>query len=165
MNDSKLDGKNYEKISEFTTSLRSLLQEVMFLQMGSVRDNGLTVPKFFLLKFLNYHGERKTSDISQLLGISLPTVSEILNSIESDRLIERVHDEKDRRVVMVRLTDQGRAFVKNIESRNQTLIERSLSRMPDHDLDAMLDFLRELTVLIHNSVEKKIQRQGDQDGN
>ena len=56
MNDSKLDGKNYEKISEFTTSLRSLLQEVMFLQMGSVRDNGLTVPKFFLLKFLNCLG-------------------------------------------------------------------------------------------------------------
>jgi hypothetical protein len=64
MNNSNEGSQHGSIISEFTKSLRTLLQEIMFLQMGSLRTRGITIPKFFLMKFLYYHGKRKTSEIS-----------------------------------------------------------------------------------------------------
>ncbi len=161
MTDSKQDSLNEVKISEFTRSLRTLLQEIMFLQMGSLRSRGITIPKFFLMKFLYYHGKRKTSEISELLGISLPAVSEILNSMESEKLIFRTHDETDRRVVVVELSSEGKVLVLNLENHNQCLIEQALKSMPIENFEVAINFLGKLTLFLHDSVELKIKKQGE----
>ncbi len=164
MTDSKQDNLNEVKISEFTKSLRTLLQEIMFLQMGYLRSRGITIPKFFLMKFLYYHGNRKTSEISELMGISLPAVSEILNSMESENLILRTHDESDRRVVVVELSGEGKTLVSSLEIHNQKLIEEALESMPVENFEIAIEFLGKLTLVLHDSVELKIKKQGEQYG-
>ena len=161
MNNSNEGSQDGSKISEFTKSLRTLLQEIMFLQMGSLRTRGITIPKFFLMKFLYYHGRRKTSEISELLGISLPAVSEILNSMENENLIIRTHDENDRRVVAIELSQEGRALVNSLEKHNQSLIEEALNSMPVENFEIAADFLGKLTGILHNSVESKIKKSGE----
>ena len=164
MNDSKQESEHMDKISDFTRSLRTLLQEIMFLQMGSLRTKGITIPKFFLMKFLYYHGKRKTSEISELLGISLPAVSEILSSMESENLIIRTHDENDRRVVAVELSAEGKELVNSLEKHNQCLIEEALDSMPVEHFEMAIDFLGKLTGILHNSVELKIKKSGESYG-
>ena len=161
MNHSNEGSQDGSKISEFTKSLRTLLQEIMFLQMGSLRTRGITIPKFFLMKFLYYHGKRKTSEISELLGISLPAVSEILNSMENENLIIRTHDENDRRVVAIELSQEGKALVNSLEKHNQGLIEEALNSMPVENFEIAVDFLGKLTGILHNSVELKIKKSGE----
>ena len=161
MNNSNEGSQDGSKISEFTKSLRTLLQEIMFLQMGSLRTRGITIPKFFLMKFLYYHGRRKTSEISELLGISLPAVSEILNSMENENLIIRTHDENDRRVVAIELSHEGKALVNSLEKNNQSLIEEALNAMPVENFEIAVDFLGKLTGILHNSVELKIKKSGE----
>lgn len=161
MNHSNEGSQDGSKISEFTKSLRTLLQEIMFLQMGSLRTRGITIPKFFLMKFLYYHGRRKTSEISELLGISLPAVSEILNSMENENLIIRTHDENDRRVVAIELSQEGKALVNSLEKNNQSLIEEALNSMPVENFEIAVDFLGKLTGILHNSVELKIKKSGE----
>lgn len=161
MDNSNEESQDGSKISEFTKSLRTLLQEIMFLQMGSLRTRGITIPKFFLMKFLYYHGRRKTSEISELLGISLPAVSEILNSMENENLIIRTHDENDRRVVAIELSQEGKALVNSLEKHNQSLIEEALNSMPVENFEIAADFLGKLTGILHNSVEAKIKKSGE----
>ena len=161
MNHSNEGSQDGSKISEFTKSLRTLLQEIMFLQMGSLRTRGITIPKFFLMKFLYYHGRRKTSEISELLGISLPAVSEILNSMENENLIIRTHDENDRRVVAIELSQEGKALVNSLEKNNQSLIEEALNSMPVENFEIAVDFLGKLTGILHNSVESEIKKSGE----
>ena len=161
MNNSNEGSQDGSKISEFTKSLRTLLQEIMFLQMGSLRTRGITIPKFFLMKFLYYHGRRKTSEISELLGISLPAVSEILNSMENENLIIRTHDENDRRIVAIELSHEGKALVNSLEKNNQSLIEEALNSMPVENFEIAVDFLGKLTGILHNSVESKIKKSGE----
>ena len=116
---------------------------------------------FSLMKFLYYHGRRKTSEISELLGISLPAVSEILNSMENENLIIRTHDENDRRVVAIELSQEGRALVNSLEKHNQSLIEEALNSMPVENFEIAADFLGKLTGILHNSVESKIKKSGE----
>jgi DNA-binding MarR family transcriptional regulator len=51
--------------------------------------------------------EMKVSEISQILLVTPPTVTQILNILEKDGLVERTVDSNDRRSVKIRLTPAG----------------------------------------------------------
>lgn len=50
------------------------------------------------------------SDISSFLQISSPTVTPLIKSLEMKGLVHRYNDQEDRRVVRVRLTEEGSRF-------------------------------------------------------
>src|SRR5207248_779776 len=54
----------------------------------------------------------KVSKISDLLHVASPTITQHINSLETQGLVERTMDKEDRRVVRVRLTDKGESVVK-----------------------------------------------------
>ena len=51
--------------------------------------------------------EIKVSEISKQLHVTPPTITQLLNSLEANRLIERHSDVNDRRAVGVKLTRKG----------------------------------------------------------
>jgi DNA-binding MarR family transcriptional regulator len=51
--------------------------------------------------------ELKVSEISKQLGVTSPTITQLLKGLETDGLIERHIDPMDRRAVGIRLTDKG----------------------------------------------------------
>lgn len=51
--------------------------------------------------------EMKVSEISQLLQVTPPTITQIINVLERDGLIERTVDAEDRRAVKIKLTPAG----------------------------------------------------------
>ncbi|MFJ7726310.1 MarR family winged helix-turn-helix transcriptional regulator [Neobacillus sp. NPDC097160] len=51
--------------------------------------------------------EMKVSEISQLLQVTPPTITQIVNILEKDSLIERTVDPEDRRAVKIKLTPAG----------------------------------------------------------
>jgi DNA-binding MarR family transcriptional regulator len=63
--------------------------------------------------------------------------------MEERGVIERTHDEQDRRLVMVRLTDAGRAFSRELgdirRAQLTTLIEAMTPEQQDHLLRAIRD--------------------------
>jgi DNA-binding MarR family transcriptional regulator len=52
-------------------------------------------------------GEIKVSEISKLLQVTSPTVTQLLKGLEKNGLIERRIDPVDRRAVGIRLTEKG----------------------------------------------------------
>src|SRR4051812_43895152 len=53
----------------------------------------------------------KVSDISNLLNVASPSITQQINSLETHGLVERRMDKEDRRVVRVTLTDKGECLV------------------------------------------------------
>lgn len=60
---------------------------------------------------IKYQGQSnspmKVSEISKHLHVTTPTVTQLINSLESNGLVERNIDPADRRVVLVALTEKG----------------------------------------------------------
>lgn len=59
----------------------------------------------------------KASDLSSLLRVSMPTVSQMVNVLEARGLLERRLDPADRRVVRIRLSEQGQSLTEEAEQR------------------------------------------------
>jgi DNA-binding MarR family transcriptional regulator len=60
--------------------------------------------------------DMKVSEISKELQVTPPTVTQIINTLEKDGLVERTIDPSDRRAVKIKLTPSGMAAVKRAKA-------------------------------------------------
>lgn len=92
-----------ERLSRVTDCL------AMQMRIASDRDwpdIELTMPQLRTLVLL-YRGPQRMGEIAAALGISLPATTNMVVRLEAKGLVERAHDQDDRRVVMCSLTREG----------------------------------------------------------
>ncbi|KOP66088.1 MarR family transcriptional regulator [Bacillus sp. FJAT-18019] len=69
----------------------------------------------------------KVSEISSMMNVTSPTITQFINALESKGLVERVMDTQDRRAVRVRLTEEGNHVVQqtylNVKNRFNELVD------------------------------------------
>ncbi|GAB6927666.1 MarR family transcriptional regulator [Paenibacillus sp. JCM 10914] len=53
----------------------------------------------------------KVSEISEMMNVTSPTITQFINALECKGLVERVMDQRDRRVVRVQMTAAGEEVV------------------------------------------------------
>ena len=58
------------------------------------------------------YGECRISDVSEGLNITMPSVTKLAQELETMHLIEKFPDRSDKRVTLLKLTDQGLSCVK-----------------------------------------------------
>ena len=80
-------------------------------------------------------------DLAESLGIEGPSLVRLLDSLESQGLIERREDETDRRAKAVHLTEDGRTLVEGIRGVAAEVRERLLAGIPDEDMMLCLGLL------------------------
>ena len=73
------------------------------------RSAGITIPQLVLLRTLQSGGEMTTNRLANAVSLAPPTVVAILDKLEKRGLIGRHRGTVDRRVVFVRLTEDGTA--------------------------------------------------------
>ncbi len=104
---------------------------------GWYRGDALPVRKnaMVLLMFLHHHHHLATdsqglqpSELGELLKLTRPTVTTLVNSLEEQHLVERINDDEDRRVVFVRPTEKGVSLVNQAKAG----FSRSLGEIMDH---------------------------------
>ncbi|MFI6604178.1 MarR family winged helix-turn-helix transcriptional regulator [Nonomuraea sp. NPDC050536] len=75
------------------------------------RPKGWTLPGFRLMFKLWLLGPTRVSDLAEMSAMTRSAVSNAVNTLQRDGLVERRGVPDDRRSVMVALTDQGRQAV------------------------------------------------------
>ena len=64
-----------------------------------------------VLLLLHENGTLAVSEIGKRLAISRPNMTPLLNKLIQEELIERHYSEKDRRVILISLTAEGKLLV------------------------------------------------------
>ena len=87
--------------------IRASTRLVQRLESEVHRDAGWSMAGFRVMFCVWVGGELEPRDIARLSGLSRAAVSSVLNTLERDGLVERTRESDDRRLVTVRLTDDG----------------------------------------------------------
>ena len=93
-----------------------------------------------VLTLLSLQPEISTKDLFYLLGIRQQSLNELLGKLETAGLVERKPSESDRRVMMVRLTEQGRERQQAAQARQDQLHE-IFSCLEDEEQENLADYL------------------------
>jgi len=109
-----------------------LLDEVM---RDRLRDIDLSTLQAHVLVLASTRQAGVTvHDLRTNLGISSQRMSQILRTLEHQRLIERMTDEVDRRFVVVLLTPTGRQTARLVRDAAMDLEERLIDSSPGGDI-------------------------------
>lgn len=101
-------------------------------------DAHLTMPQLKILLMLAAGGGASGQELQRFMGVSLATVTGIVDRLVAHDLVERHEDPHDRRVRRVMLTQHGRLIVERIITAGADRQARVLCRMSAADLGVVL---------------------------
>ena len=114
-------------------------------RMGMFRrwvQGSLSLIQLHVLTILEGEGPVSMSRLAETLDVSVASATGIVDRMEQRGLVERRHDESDRRVVLVHPTAAGDAVFKDIETQRRTVLVQILSRLDNEELKACLVGMR-----------------------
>jgi DNA-binding MarR family transcriptional regulator len=106
-------------------------------QLRQHSPGGLTPSQWSALATAETHGPLRIGDLAEREGVTAPTATRVVASLEEAGLLSRASDPSDRRTSYIALTDAARA----------KLVQR-LSNMPPGDVQRLLDLLPILESLL-----------------
>ncbi|WP_343344698.1 MarR family transcriptional regulator [Terrisporobacter petrolearius] len=102
----------------------------------------------------NYYG-MKTSELTKDLCITKPATSKMLNVMEEKGYIQRTSNKSDRRVVYVKLTQEGEAFLKDQNRKFENFTCQVVEKMGEEDTDNLIRLFGKLYDVIEELQSEK----------
>lgn len=89
------------------------------------------------MSMLDRHGELTMSRIAELLDVSDSNATGLIDRMEERGFVERFRDPNDRRVVLVRVSEQGRQILTDVEVVRDDLMRKVLGRLDAPQLNRL----------------------------
>lgn len=117
------------------------------VQQNSMNQYDLTMPQFNILRILRGAGEAiNVNTVKDRMIEKSPNTTRLMDKLIDKGLIERIRCEKDRRVVYVKISENGLAILSEIDKNIDvnTLINAGLTDEEANTLSNLLDKTRSL---------------------
>jgi DNA-binding MarR family transcriptional regulator len=107
-------------------------------------ERSISMAHVFLMSMIDKHGAVPMTRVAELLGSGLPTATGLVSRMEERGLIRRDHDTKDRRVVLVSLTDAGAAEIRDLHETRQRRMAAAITHLSPTEQTNLLTAIRSL---------------------
>jgi DNA-binding MarR family transcriptional regulator len=111
-------------------SLRRIIRAVDLHSRKLLAQHDITGPQLVCLLSVEEHERMTPSAIARHVHLSSSTVIGILDRLQAKGLVQRERDLKDRRLVQVALTEQGKALVTSAPSPLQDTLADAMNDLP-----------------------------------
>ena len=111
-------------------------------------DTGLTGSQLLVVKLLDEESPMKVTDLARRMYLHPATMVGLLDRLEIKGLVQRIRSDKDRRVVHVSITDQGRELVRISPEVAKGLLVQGLEPLTDKKVKAISDGLELIVNLL-----------------
>lgn len=133
------------------TGLVRLMLSMWSLYTQESRKSGLTAQQTQLL-CAAAHREVGLSEMAEVLHCDPSNVSRLLDRLAPRGLAYRARAERDGRVSVIKLTDDGHALVNRIETELEARLKRLVADWPTYKRDAIADALARLVETIQEDL-------------
>lgn len=83
-------------------------------------------------------------ELADLLRVTSPSATSFIDRLVKLKYVERLHDEENRRLVRLRMTDSGVKILKQKMTERRKIFAEILGQLPDSDQEALLQILRKV---------------------
>jgi DNA-binding MarR family transcriptional regulator len=111
----------------------------------------LTQGQIRALFTIDKSGEATAGDLAKAAELSPASVSTMLDTLERDGIVERRRSASDRRVVVVTLTESGRALLEAKRNAWRARSRRALEGVSDEHLQAAADVMHRMAAMLDGS--------------
>ncbi|CAM4357624.1 DNA-binding MarR family transcriptional regulator [Paenibacillus endophyticus] len=105
--------------------LNAMIRELM--------PEDLTVDQFSTLRYLRSHDRSTSSELADIFCVGKSSITAIINRLFDKNLIQRLTDEKDRRVIYLTLTEEGNQVCDRMADKIDVLLARYIERFEEQE--------------------------------
>ena len=135
--DSGVDPTREAVIGRIVATFEAMMHSVASAHAPEFLGVGVTMSQAKVLYLVQAAPSLRMSDLSARLGVSLSTVSGVVDRLVDQGLLNRRDDPADRRHVVLRLTDAGATQLELFRELNEGQIRTLLARIDAADLVAI----------------------------
>ena len=144
-----MDDKKLEDIADrLHLFLPFFYRKVMTWHKNS---DGLNAVHYMIMGILMSEDSMSMSELGRRICMSKPGMTFVTDRLINDGKLERTDDPKDRRIINVSLTQDGKAFMRKHRIEEKEEMKKNLSKLGDDDLEALcasLDKIKEIVTKI-----------------
>lgn len=125
-------------------SVEQIIAELTPIMSGNHRAwavrcqaRGVSMMHVGVIGLLSTEGPMPMSRLAELLDTTDPNASGLVSRLEERHLVAREHAVEDRRVVLARVTDEGRALLADLETDRLANLARLIEAMNPAERDAV----------------------------
>jgi DNA-binding MarR family transcriptional regulator len=126
-------------------------------EMRQHRANELNVPQFRTLAYLDRHAGVSLSDVAEHIGLTLPSMSKLVDGLAARKLVSRQVHTGDRRRVTLALTGRGRDLLEATYESTAAYLAERLARVSETDRETIIRSMQLLSPLFGPEREAKLE--------
>ncbi len=142
----------HENIEEIEYILRKMSGIIKEKGREILNNFPITPPQFVALQWLKEEGNMTIGELSNKIFLAFSTTTDLIDRMEKNLLVERIKDNRDKRVVMIHLLDKGSNIIQDVIERRRDYLASILSDMNKEQMTQIEDSLR----ILFNSMDKDI---------
>ena len=107
-------------------------------------ERSISMAHVFVMSKIDMHGPLPMTKVAELIGSGLPTATGLINRLVERGFVRREQDPRDRRVVLVGLTEAGAAEVRDLHEARQRRMAAAIAQLSGREQDNLLVGIRAL---------------------
>jgi MarR family transcriptional regulator for hemolysin len=113
------------------------IMQLIRVEMRHGRGSDISIPQFRSLAFVQRHPDSSLSSLAEHLGLTLPSVSKLVDGLVKQKLISRQESMADRRRLTLMLTQIGASIVDSARAGAQTSLAKRLEKLSEVELETV----------------------------
>ena len=130
---------------ETANEILEVVPAVMRTVRAKMRESGarnLSVPQFRALGFIARNQRASLSDVAEHIGLTLPSMSKLMDGLVERKLVVRASHPADRRRITLELTGSGRTLWQSARRATQASLAERLSALDESECAAVVRAMR-----------------------
>jgi DNA-binding MarR family transcriptional regulator len=135
-------------ISEIMQSLRRIFKAIQDYSLEVSDKFGITAPQLWALKTISKNESLPLGELSKKMYLRPSTITGLIDRLEKRGYVVRDRDQRDRRVVKIRLTPKGKGLVKRGPNPFQGKMIYGLRNLNSGELRSIYDSIQRLVEIM-----------------
>lgn len=142
-----------EQIALLEKELRHISALIKQKGREILSDYTITPPQFIALQWLHELGDMTIGDLSNKMYLAFSTTTDLVDRMERNKLVQRIRDNQDRRVVRIHLLKEGERIIEEV-------IEQRQNYLADIVKDFECEEVQSLSILLSKLYKEMNQDRG-----
>lgn len=135
-------------IADFAQKMNQIMPEIMKgfarRQNNDVYKGKITLPQLLILDLLSCQGASKMTDLAKFMKVTTAASTGIVQRLVLLGYVQREYDEKDRRIIRIKLSAKGAEFLKKINQQRAQLVTKIFGQISEDDRGEYLRILMQV---------------------
>ncbi|MFS1512777.1 MarR family transcriptional regulator [Chengkuizengella sp. SCS-71B] len=151
-----MDRKKLNSLIERYEEVYVVASRKINLMMEDQLEIELTKDQFTTLRFLKFFGPCPSSELAELCDVNRSAITAMVDRLVSKGFAIRIPSDKDRRVILIKITEQGKIVLEKGQEKVHQFIRSFLHHFEEKEIEEFITMYEKIARVLTDQIEREV---------